>query len=81
MIIKLPSEFSPESKIFRKLADSILDEINDQAMMWAAEIPEFAALIPTHLEDEEVDEAIDQVTSQIEEMVYKALASRIGIKL
>ena len=70
--------FTPDSHIIRKYADSLYDMISDQVYEWAMDLPEIS--LPIHLEDEELDEAISTITSQLEILVLQSLMGKIGIK-
>lgn len=76
---KLPPTITEKSWIVEQLAQDIQDQIMDQVYQWAMDLPEIS--LPIDLEDEELDEAVSQVTSQLEILVYKNLIAKAGIKI
>lgn len=76
---KLPPSIHEKSRMIEQLAQDLQDQIMDQVYQWAMELPEIS--LPIDLEDEELDEAVSQVTSQLEILVYKNLIAKAGIKI
>jgi hypothetical protein len=76
---KLPSTINANSPFINLLVSDLYDIISDRVYEMAMDLPEIS--LPIHLEDEELDEAISTVTSQLEILAFQALASKMGIKI